>query len=193
VRLTRPVRLSAAALGAGVLGVSAASAVVGGSPGPPPSQVPVAGSERVGPTAPDPVGGLDWAVRVYRSVSGASCAEVGRVHQGRFGQNDASGAFAPLALDAGGVCGDLTAEPVIVAVNAYTTRAVGETRTVLFGRARDGVTGVLVRRRGSTAEARLRIGATGGFLLPLAGHLTASALPVTITLEDGRLAVYDWK
>jgi hypothetical protein len=193
VRLTRPLRLTAAALAAAALGVSAASAVVGGSPPAPPSEVPVAASARIDPTVPDPVGGPDWALRVYRSTNGASCAEVGRVRGGRFGQIDASGAFAPLPLDESDVCGDLAAEPVIVAVNAYAARSMGATRTVLFGRAGRAVTDVLVRRRDSSLEAHPRIGATGGFLLPLAGHVAASALPVTITLDDGRRTVYDWK
>jgi hypothetical protein len=188
------VRLGTAALGAAALGVSAGSAVVGGSSAPdPPSQVPVADSASVGPIVPDPVGGLDWAVRAYRSTSGASCVEVGRVRGDRYGQTDASGAFHPLALDASAVCGDLTAEPVIVAVSAYTARALGEARTVLFGRAGPAVAEVLVRRRDGSIEARPRIGAAGGFLLPLAGHVAATALPVTITLDDGRRTVYDWK
>jgi hypothetical protein len=195
VRLTRPLKLGAAALGAGVLGVSAASAVVGGSRGPaPPSQVAVAGSERIGPIVPDPAGGRDWAVRVYMSTSGASCVEVGRVSGGgRFGQEDASGTFHALALDEGAVCGDLEAEPVILAVNAYSARGQRGARTVLFGRAAPAVAGVLVQRRDAAAEARPRIGATDGFVLPLAGTIAASALPVTITLANGRRAVYDWK
>jgi hypothetical protein len=194
VRLTRPVRLSAAALGAGVLGVTAGSAVVGGSRGPtPPSLVPVPGSERVGPIVPDPVGGRDWAVRVYMSVSGASCAEVGRVSGGRFGQEDASGAFHALALDQSAACGDLAAEPVIVAVNAYAAHARRQARTVLFGRAAPAVAEVSVQRREAAVEARPRIGATGAFVLPLAGRIAARKLPVTITLDDGRTAVYDWK
>lgn len=195
MRLRRPVTLGAAALGAGVLGVAAASVVVGGSPGPtPPSQVPVAGSERIGPIVPDPAGGRDWALRVYRSVSGASCVEVGRMSGGgRFGQEEASGTFHALALDESAVCGDLEAEPVIVAVNSYAARAQREARTVLFGRATPAVARVLVRRRDAGVEARPRIGAAGGFVLPLAGTIAASALPVTIALENGRRVVYDWK
>lgn len=120
MRLTRPLKLGAAALGAAALGVSAASAVVSGPAAPmPPSHAPVAGSERIEPVAPDPVGGLDWALRVYTSTSGASCAEVGRLRGGEFGQNDATGAFQPIELDERAVCADLTVEPVVVAVNAY--------------------------------------------------------------------------
>jgi hypothetical protein len=194
VRLTQPVKLGAAALGAAALGVSAASAVVGGQRSPaPPSQVPVTGSERIDPIVPDPTGGLDWALRVYMSTSGASCAEVGRLSGGRFGQNDASGVFYPLEFDEGAVCGDLAVEPLVAAVNAYPAGAQRPARTVLFGRAAPAVADVLVQRRDVSSEAHPRIGAGGGFLLPLAGTLAARALPLTITFDDGRTAVYDWK
>jgi hypothetical protein len=189
----RPVKLGAAALGAAALGVSAASAVVDGSAPRPPSQVPVAGSERIGPTAPDPAGGLDWALRAYTSTSGASCAEVGRLSRGQFGQKDSSGAFYPLELDESAVCDDLTVEPVVVAVKAYPAGAQRPARTVLFGRAGPTVANVVVQQRDASSEARPRIGATGGFLLPLAGTIAAPDLPVTITLDDGRTAAYDWK
>jgi len=194
VRLTRPLKLGAAALGAAALGVSAASAVVSGPAAPmPPSHAPVAGSERIEPVAPDPVGGLDWALRVYTSTSGASCAEVGRLRGGEFGQNDATGAFQPIELDERAVCADLTVEPVVVAVNAYPAGVQRPARTVLFGRAGPAVSDVLVQRRGAAIEARPRIGAAGGFLLPLAGTIMAPALPVTVTLDGGRTTVYDWK
>jgi hypothetical protein len=195
VRLRRPVTLGAAALGAAVLGVSAASVVVGGSREPvAPSQVPVAGSERVGPVVPDPAGGRDWVVRVYTSTSGASCVEVGRASGGgRFGQEDASGTFHALAPDESAVCGDLAAEPIVVAVNTYAAGGQREARTVLFGRASPTVARVLVGRRDAPVAAGPRIGTSGGFLLPLAGRIPASALPVTIMLDHGRTAVYDWR
>jgi hypothetical protein len=190
----RPVRLTAAALGAAALGVAAASVVVGGSTArEPESSAPVAGSERIGPAAPDPVAGPDWVLRSYTSTSGGSCAEVGRLRDGRFGQIDAAGAFRELPLDPGGACGDLAAEPVIVAVNAYSERVRRAARTVLFGRASADVTDVRVRRRDGALRARPAIGPAGGFLLPLAGTIAARDLPVTITLDDGRRRTYDWR
>ena len=191
MRLT-PVKLGAAALAAGALGVSAASAVVGALPtSTPQSSVPVVGSESIGPIAPDPEGDLDWALRVYTSTSGASCVEVGRLSGGRFGQIDARNAFHVLPLDASGTCGDLTADPTILAVNVYPARRDREARTVVFGRAGPDVAGALVRRRDGSLQARPAIGAAGGFVLPLAGMIAASELPVTITLDDGRNRVYD--
>ena len=192
--MRRPVKLSAAALGAAALGVSAASALVPAPTAPAPeSAVPVAGSERLGPTAADPLGGIDWAVRSYTSTSGGSCVEVGRISDGRFGQIDAAGAHREMPLDASGTCGDLAAEPVIVAINRYPARADRGAQTVVFGLASPAVAGVVVQRPGGAAAARPAIAATGGFLLPLAGTIAAGELPVTITLGAGRSQVYDWR
>jgi hypothetical protein len=194
VRLRRSIKLAAAALGAAALGVSAASALVPAPNVPAPqSAVPVAGTERLGPTAADPLGGIDWAVRSYASTSGGSCVEVGRVSDGRFGQIDAAGAHRAFPLDESGTCGDLTAEPLIVAINSYPARADRGAQTVVFGLAAPTVAGVLVQRPGGAAAARPAISATGGFLLPLAGTIAASELPVTITLGDGRSRMYDWR
>jgi hypothetical protein len=193
VRLTRPFRITAAAVASGALGVSAASALIGG-PGAPVAQdpTPVPGSERIGPTVPDPVGGLAWALRVYTSTSGGDCVEVGRMSGGRFGQLDAGGAFQPAAPDAGGTCGALASEPSILALNTYPERAGRAARTVLFGLASPAVGGVLVQPRDGSTVLRLAIAATGGFLLPLAGAIAAGELPVTVTLADGRRLVHDW-
>jgi hypothetical protein len=194
VRLRRPIKLTAAGLGAAALGVSAASALVPAPTGPAPqSAIPVAGSDRLGPTAADPLGDIDWALRTYTSTSGGSCVEVGRVSDGRFGQIDAAGAYREQSLDGGGTCGDLAAEPVIVAINSYPARADRGAQTVVFGLASPAVAGVLVQRPGGAPAARPAIGATGGFLLPLPGTIAASELPVTITLDDGRGRVFDWR
>ncbi len=194
MRLTRPVKLTAAALASGALGVSAASALVGGAEAPAPQDAtPVAGSERLGPIVPDPAGGPRWALRAYTSISGGDCVEIGRMSGERFGQLDADGAFRVLALDAGGTCGDLASEPAIVVLNAYPERAGRAARTVLFGLASPAVGGIVVQRGDGSSGTRPAIGATGGFLLPLAGVIAASALPVTVTLADGRRVVYDWR
>ena len=193
MRLTRGVRLAATTLAAAALGLAAGSVIVGTpTVSGPQNLLPVPGSERIGPTAPDPIAGPAWALRVYASTSGASCVQVGRISRGRFGQIDEAGAFRALALDPGGACGDLDAEPVIVAINAFPARVARDARTVLYGRASADVTGVLVHCGAGSPPARPVIGATGGFLLPLAGTLAPSDLPLTITLADGRSHTYDW-
>jgi hypothetical protein len=64
---------------------------------------------------------------------------------------------------------------------------------VLFGRAAPAVADVLVQRPDGSVQMRPAIGATGGFLLPLAGIIAASDLPVTVTLADGRSRSYGWR
>jgi hypothetical protein len=159
----------------------------------PQDSTPVAGSERVGPIVADPAGGAEWALRVYTSTSGGACVEVGRMSGARFGQVDADGTFRAVAPDAGGTCGDLAAEPAIVALNAYPARTGRAARTVLFGLASPAVGGILVQRRDRSPGVRPAIWPTGGFLLPLAGTIAASELPVTVTLADGRRVIHDWR
>jgi hypothetical protein len=193
VRLTRTLRLAAAILAAAAIGVSAASALVGGRVTPTPhSPEPEPGSDSIDQTAPDPRGGPDWAARVFTSTTGAPCVELGRISEGRFGQVDASGVFRVIPLDGGGTCGDFGAEPVILAVNSYPAGEHRDARTVLFGRASPTVTDVLVQRGGSPV-AHPGSGPAGGFMLPLAGTLSPSALPTVITLTDGRKLSFDWK
>jgi hypothetical protein len=194
VRLTRSLKLTGAAFACGALGVSAASALVDAPAAPvPQDSTPVAGSERLGPIASDPAGGLEWVLRAYTSTSGGACVEVGRIRGQRFGQLDADGAFRSLPLDAGGTCGDLSAEPAIVALNAYPARAGRAARTVLFGVTSPAVGGITVQRRDGSSGSQPAIGVTGGFLLPLAGTIAASELPVTVTLADGRRVIRDWR
>jgi hypothetical protein len=193
VRLTHAFKLAAAILVAAAVGVSAASALVGGAVTPTPqSPEPEPGTDSIDQTAPDPRGGPDWAVRVYTSTTGAACVELGRISKGRFGQIDTSGAFYDIPLDAGGTCSDLKTEPVILAVNSYPTGAHRDARTVLFGRASPTVADVLVQRGGSPG-AHPHAGTAGGFILPLVGRVSPSALPTVITLSDGRRMSFDWR
>lgn len=192
-RLTRSLKLAAAILVAAAVGVSAGSAVVGQGVTPTPlSPKPELGSDSIDQTVPDPRAGPGWAVRTYTSTTGAACVELARISQGRFGRIDDGGAFHELPLDEGGTCGDLGAEPIILAVNSYPTGERREARTVLFGRASPTVSDVLVQRSGS-AGAHPAAGVAGGFVLPLAGTMIPRALPTVVTLKDGRRLSFDWK
>jgi len=194
VRLTGPVKTGAAMVATAAIGVSAASAFVG----PPPAVVtprsPVAqpGSDRIDQTRPDPGSGLDWGVRSYASTSGASCTEVGRMSAGRFGHIRADGSFEPAAVREGGTCGNLAVEPVVLAINHYPATARDAPRTVLFGRARPDVAAIRVTGPDGT-ERPLVAGAAGGFVLPLAGAVAPTALPVQVTLTDGQSQTFDWR
>ena len=103
-----------------------------------------AGPARIEARAADPLGGPDWAVRVFEAervtrkgtrrpgvspvVGHPLCAQVGRIHDGRFGWLEADGTFRPLRLGAqgGGVadCGsrlaDLHGAPVLSTLSPIT-------------------------------------------------------------------------
>lgn len=194
MRVARSLKLGAAFATASVLGVSAASAFIGGaSPSAPPSTRPVAGSDRVGDPVADPADGSSWAVRTYDSVSGANCVELGHVSGGRFGRIDRTGAFAAVPVDEGGTCGDLGVEPVILAINRYPLAGERTARTVLFGVASADVADVEVARGRGASPAHPALDGARGFVLPLEDVVAPTALPVTITLRDGRRLVYDWQ
>ena len=194
MRVSRTLKTVAAMVGAAALGVSAASALV--SPTPPTvkrhSPVALAGSDRAGEAVPDPTGGLPWAVRRYVSTSGGSCVEAGRISDGRFGQIHPDGAFSELPLEQGGTCGDLDAEPVVLAINHYPAAGRRPARTVLFGLVGPDVSALEVTGPDG-ARRPLVAGSGGGFVLPLAGTIAASDLPVRVTLLTGQQLTFDWR
>jgi len=194
VRLTPAVKTAAAMTATAVLGVSAASAVVGPSTVAPTGQSPVAapGTDRIAQTMPDPEAGLRWAVRSYASTSGGSCVEAGRLKSGRFGQIDAGQVFRAAPVQEAGSCADLREEPVLLAINHYPAIERGGPRTVLFGQATAEVAELVVTGPGGL-QRRLVPGAGGGFILPLAGALAPTDLPVQITLRDGQRRTVDWR
>jgi hypothetical protein len=192
--MTRTLKTAAAMVATAALGASAASALVTPTPAPvaPRDTVAAPGSDRVGHAVPDPGGGIPWAVRRYLSTSGGSCAEAGRISAGRFGQIQTDGAFSALPLDEGGTCGDLVAEPVLLAINRYPAAAQRPARTVLFGLARSDVVALEV-----TGPARVRrplvAGIGGDFVLPLAGTIAPTDLPLRVTLLTGQQLTFDWR
>lgn len=120
-----------------VAGVASASALVPGS-GPdvaeaPQGLQPDGGAATLGSTASDPVGGLDWAVRVYTSTTGETCPELGRVFEGRFGHVDGPAGFTELPVDSAGSCADLERAIAAFAVNRYPKTADQGARVALFG------------------------------------------------------------
>jgi len=194
VRVSGALKTAAALVATAALGVSAASALVS----PPPSSVtrhsPVAvpGSDRAGEAVPDPSGGIPWTVRRYVSTSGGSCVEAGRISDGRFGQIHPDGTFSELPLQQGGTCGDLVEEPVLLAINHYPAAGQRPARTVLFGLARPDVS-ALEATGPDGARRPLVASIEGGFVLPLAGTIAPTDLPVRITLLTGQQLTFDWR
>jgi hypothetical protein len=192
VRLTRALKLVAAILVTAALGVAAASAFVPHGVALTPGAVPVPGTSSLDQAAPDPAGGPEWNLRLSDSTTGGQCVEPGRAINARFGSIDPDGAFHELPLDQSGTCGDLSKEPVILAINAYPAGSARPARTVLFGAASDDVAGISVAQPGGSPIAHPSAGPRGGFLLALAGTIAPQELPVTITLRDGRQIEYPW-
>ena len=194
MRVTRALKTAAAMVATAGLGVSAASALVGPTPVTVTQHTPVAlpGSDRAGQAVPDPTGGIPWAVRRYVSTSGANCVEAGRISDGRFGQIRPDGAFGELPLAQGGTCGDLVAEPVLLAINHYPAAGQRPARTVLFGLARPDVSALEVT--GPDGARRPLVAGIGGeFVLPLAGTIAPTDLPLRVTLLSGQQLTFDWR
>lgn len=194
MRVSRALRTGAAMVATAAVGVSAASALVSPRPASVTAHSLMArpGSVSAGHAVPDPAGGIPWAVRRYVSTSGASCVEAGRIRGGRFGQIRPDGAFSELPVQEGGTCGDLVGEPVLLAINHYPAAGQRPARTVLFGQARLDVASLHVTVRGG-ATRPLALGDAREFILPLAGTLAPTDLPVLVTLDGGRQLTFDWR
>jgi hypothetical protein len=166
MRAPRVVVLTAAVVAAAAAGVASASALM-----------PTAGSETVGdsaayqpdgravhlsPAVPDPQGGPGWAVRVYRSQTGLTCPEAGRVEGDAFGPVDARGHVAGLSVQAAGACVDLTKEPFGFAVARYPARDGQAARSAIYGVATPDVRRVTVVT--ASAKQPVAIDDSGAFI-----------------------------
>lgn len=106
----------------------------------------------------DPRGGPDWAVRVYRSRTGATCPELGRTDGRQFGARSGEG-VTPVPLAAAGSCGDLGASPAVGAVNIYPDAdAKGGYVIAAFGVLSDPSMAVALRLADGTEQPATRDG-----------------------------------
>ena len=115
-------------------------------------------SLRIEARAPDPDGGPDWAVRVWRSASNQqACVQLGRFEDGRFGRLDRSGGIEVLGLAAGdgARCSSevfdsrdpiVAVETIVDDPGATKPRAL---RTVAYGLAGPQAERVTLRARGA--------------------------------------------
>jgi hypothetical protein len=138
------------------------------------------GPVRIEARAADPRGGPEWAVRVFRAarvvrrpmrrhgvdpvVGHALCAQVGRIHDGRFGWLTADGTFRPLRISAQGgsvsSCvlrtADLRGEPTLSTLSPITEPHAPAARvksTVAWGVAGRGARAVTLKVAGRTVVA----------------------------------------
>lgn len=98
--LRRGLALLAAALAAGLLATAVIAVTGHGSQTPPPpgpsaafAGVQVTSVRLLPLRAPDPQGGPPWGIRLIETSRGWTCAQVGRVKDGRFGELGLDGAF----------------------------------------------------------------------------------------------------
>jgi hypothetical protein len=128
-------------------------------------------------TARDPARRLPWGVATYATRDGHDCVLLGQANMGRLGE--AVGAtFRPYLADRPGVCGRLDAVPLFFAV-AYSRDE--PRRTLVFGRARGGVSTVTIGEPDTTH--RVRTGPDGAFLAVLDGRVDNKA--VSVAAADG--------
>jgi len=134
-----------------------------------------------GATAPDPDGGADFAVRVYRSQTGWTCPEAGRVKNGVFGQQYEDG-WRDLGLDSAGACADLDRQPVGFAVNTYPQAGDIPAHAVVFGSVANGVSSVTVTIAGVRHELSI---VSGTFVLPTTTDALKAGALLTVDTEQG--------
>jgi hypothetical protein len=181
-------QLVASGAAAAALGVGSASALLpsrtggdtlGGPEDLQPSDQPVT----IAAQRPDPVGGPDWAVRIYQSQTGLTCPEAGRSDGTDFGALHADGTTVdPLPVEAAGSCGDLGSAPVIFATNHYASPP----RTVVFGVASADVASVAVT--GPDGDTALPLD-RGAFLFAHDG-VAFDGHELVVTLRDATTVRY---
>jgi hypothetical protein len=190
--MLRRAKFLVALLAAIVAGVAGASAVMGSTDPAPGTDAaalqPDGTGAAIATTAPDPDvprGGAApprWAVRVYRSRTGAACPDANRTVGGDFGRVDGDGSFHPLALGATGDCAELSADhPYELVVRHFPADDQRGARAVVFGVVSSAVSAVALTVDGAERDVPI---ANGAYLAALADE-DAAATSVTFTLANG--------
>lgn len=192
--MLRRVKFLMALIAAVVVGVAGASAVLGSTTPDPGADAAALEPDGTGAaivtTAADPDAGAArgaatpprWAVRVYRSQSGASCPEANRTVGGDFGRVDGDGSFVPLPLGATGECADLSADhPYELVVRHFPANDERGARAIVFGVVSSAVSSITMTVDGTAQSVPI---ANGAYLGAIADE-DAAATSVTFTLANG--------
>jgi len=134
------------------------------------------GTFTVAATAPDPRGGPDYGVGLYRNATGARCVVFGRHVAGAIGGVDGEGTFRSLPLEHGGTCLPEFSAEMPVGVNYARSHGTGMT---VWGVASPAVTSVGIEA--GAARHEIRPNRHGVFLLPLDGVLARGRIVVRMT------------
>lgn len=174
----RGLALAAALVVVGVGGATAAGLISVGKPAGdqrdlPATLRPNAATRTIAVTAGDPARKLPWAVATYTARDGRECALLGQTQLGTLGELT-GGTFHPYAADRPGVCGRLDRAPLFFAPGHSADQPK---RTLVFGRARTGVTAVSIKDPETTHT--VKTGPDGAFLAVLDGRLPNGSVTVT--------------
>ncbi len=130
----------------------------------------------VAATAPDPRGGPDYGVGLYRNATGARCVVFGRHVGGAIGGVDSDGTFRELPLEHGGTCLPEFSADMPVGVNYARSYGTGMT---VWGVASPAV--MSLRIEAGTERHEIRPTRHGVFLLPLDGPLGRGRIVVRMS------------
>lgn len=136
-------------------------------------------------TTPDPVSGRDWAVRVYGTLEGQTCAEVARAENGRFGQYDDAGKLQPLPVQGGGGCTDFEGSPVMVGISRFPAREGHDARSVLAGLVTSDVKRLELRTIAGVRDLPIQRGAYGAYVAIVDESELDTGAGIEATLVDG--------
>jgi hypothetical protein len=174
----RGLALAAALVVVGVGGATAAGLISVGKPAAdqrdlPATLRPNSSARTIAVMASDPARKLPWAVATYTARDGRDCALLGQAQVGMLGELT-GGTFRPYGADRPGVCGRLDRAPLFFAAGPSADQPQ---RTLVFGRARPGVTSVSIQDPDTTHP--VKTGPGGAFLAVLDGRLRSGAVRVT--------------
>lgn len=187
MRITIPRLIAASALAA-VVGVAGASAIVsqdGSDIGEAPSTIhPDGRGSRIAATTRDPESQRLWGIRVYGTLEGQTCGEVGRVQDGVFGQyEDGSMKFVPQPVQGGGSCTDFKLSPVSVGVVRFGARPGHAARSFVAGVVTNGIRSLELRTIAGTRDLPIEGGAYVAIVD--SAELASAGAAVSATMEDG--------
>lgn len=123
-------------------------------------------------TAPDPQARLPWAVRVYTSRSGESCAVAGQLRARTLGVVR-DGVFRAYRDDERGVCADLDPSPIVFGTRYFSSPS----RTLVYGRAAPDID--RLRVQGPDGPKAVSPAAGGTFLLVYEGRVPLQEVAVS--------------
>ncbi|HET6507485.1 MAG TPA: hypothetical protein VFG42_11920 [Baekduia sp.] len=169
------------------------------------------GPVRIEARAADPLGGPDWAVRVFRAarvvrpgsrrpgvdpvIGHPLCAQVGRIHAGRFGWLTADGTFRPLRIGAQGgsvaTCGsrkaDMNGMPTLDTLSPITDPHAPAARaksTVAWGVAGRGARRVTLKVAGRAVVPNRT--PNNAYIIAVGPETDQREITGTATYADGR-------